>query len=240
MDENKTQAPVTTEAPKAASTQPAAKPGFNGNKQGGHAFGGNNRFGNNSHFGNRNGNGKRSFRGYRGEKLYDEKVVKISRVAKVIKGGKRVRFTALVVIGDRKGKYGYGLGKSTEVPDAIKKALSVARKNMFKISITKNNTITHTVMGHFGATQVFLKPAPEGTGLIAGGAVRAILELAGVKNVYSKIYGSRTQTNAVKATVDGLQQLKNYPDIAFIRHGIVVKQEPVKAEAPKADADADK
>ena len=166
------------------------------------------------------GNNRRGGRGFRPEeKLYDERVVKISRVSKTVKGGKRMRFTALVVIGDGKGKYGYGLGKSIEVPEAIKKAIAAARKNLFKIQITKNDSITHPVMGRFGATKVFLKPAPEGTGLIAGGAVRAILELAGVKNVYSKIYGSRTQTNAVKATVDGLQQLKTYDEVLTKRYG---------------------
>lgn len=173
-------------------------------------------------FNNRRGQGRgngrrRSFRPE--EKLYEEKVVKISRVSKTVKGGKRMRFTALVVIGDGKGKFGYGLGKSTEVPEAIKKALASARKNLFKMQITKNDSITHAVIGQYGATKVFLKPAPEGTGLIAGGAVRAILELAGVKNVYSKIYGSRTQTNAVKATVEGLRQLKTYEEVLSKRYG---------------------
>ncbi|MFA6861039.1 MAG: 30S ribosomal protein S5 [Bacilli bacterium] len=236
MEENKNvaTAPVTTEANKADAA-PAAKvgtrpsrPGFNGHngQRPGNRFGGN----------NRNGNGRRSYRGRGDEQEYDEKVVKISRVAKVIKGGKRVRFTALVVIGDKKGKFGFGLGKSNEVPDAIKKALSAAKRNMYKIKIVKGDTIPHAVTGEFGATKVFLKPAPEGTGLIAGGAVRAILELAGIRNIYSKIYGSRTQTNAVKATVNGLKLLKYYAEVAFVRHGIVVKEEAPKAEAVKADA----
>lgn len=159
------------------------------------------------------------------EKLYEEKVVKISRVSKTVKGGKRTRFTALVVIGDGKGKYGYGLGKSTEVPEAIKKALAAAKRNMFKVTIAKGDTITHTVMGHFGATSVFLKPAPAGTGLVAGGAVRSILELAGIKNVYSKIYGSRTQNNVVKATADALSQLKTYADVELARFGKEVEPE---------------
>ncbi len=189
---------------------------------------GNRRFGQ----GGRRFNGRGNGRGRRvEEKLYDEKVVKISRVSKTVKGGKRVRFTALVVIGDGKGKYGYGLGKSSEVPDAIKKALAAAKRNMFKMTVAKGDTITHAVMGHFGATQVFLKPAPAGTGLVAGGAVRAILELAGIKNVYSKIYGSRTQNNVVKATVDALNQLMTYADVQAARFG-----KEVKAEAPKAEA----
>lgn len=152
------------------------------------------------------------------EKLYEEKVVKISRVSKTVKGGKRVRFTALVVIGDSKGKFGYGLGKSNEVPDAIKKAVAAAKRNLFKITIAKGDTVSHSVMGHFGATQVFLKPAPAGTGLVAGGAVRAVLELAGIKNVYSKIYGSRTKSNVIKATVDGLNQMKTYADVETKRY----------------------
>lgn len=158
---------------------------------------------------------------------YDEKVIRISKVTKVVKGGKRMKFTALTVIGDKKGKYGYGLGKSGEVPEAIKKSLNAANRNMFKVQLAKGDTIAHTVMGHFGATQVFLKPAPEGTGLVAGGAVRAILELAGVRNVYSKIYGSRTQTNVVKATVDALKQLKSFESVNKTRYN---KVEAVEAK----------
>ena len=182
----------------------------------------------------RSGNGGRRFNrdrnahGRKEEKLYDERVIKISRVAKVVKGGKRVRFTALVVIGDGKGKFGYGLGKSNEVPDAIKKALAVARKNVSKLYIAKGDSITHAVMGHFGATKVFLKPAPAGTGLVAGGAVRSILELAGVKNVYSKIYGARTQGNVVKATVDGLNQLKTYEQVSEVRYNKTVVADQAK------------
>lgn len=184
--------------------------------------------------GNRNsGKGGRRFnhdknaRGRKEEKLYEERVIKISRVAKVTKGGKRVLFTALVVIGDGKGKFGYGLGKSREVPDAIKKGVNAAKKNLFKMEIAKGDTVAHSVMGHFGATKVFLKPAPSGTGLVAGGAVRTILELAGIKNVYSKIYGSRTQGNVVKATVDGLTHLKSYTQVSEIRYG----KKPAVADA---------
>lgn len=173
---------------------------------------------------NRNGKdankGGRRFNG-RQQPEYEEKVIRISKVTKVVKGGKRMKFTALTVIGDKKGKYGYGLGKSGEVPEAIKKSLNAANRNMFKVQLAKGDTIAHTVMGHFGATQVFLKPAPEGTGLVAGGAVRAILELAGVRNVYSKIYGSRTQTNVVKATVDALKQLKSFDSVKKTRYNKV-------------------
>jgi small subunit ribosomal protein S5 len=229
--ETKTEA-VKAEAPKAPE---APKAGANTHgRPGNRPFGqGGNRFGN----GPRGQGGHGRFGGRRQspeEKLYDEKVVKISRVAKVIKGGKRVRFTALVVIGDGKGKFGYGLGKSNEVPDAIKKALAAARRNMYVIKIAKNDTISHPIIGTFGATKVFLKPAPAGTGLIAGGAVRAILELAGIKNIFSKIYGSRTQTNAVRATVDGLGKLKTYADVMMVRHGIDVTKKA--EEAPKAAA----
>jgi small subunit ribosomal protein S5 len=162
--------------------------------------------------------GQRKFAPKREEQEYEEKIVKITRVSKTVKGGKRIRFTALVVIGDGKGKFGYGLGKAMEVPEAIKKALASARRNVFHIEIAKNESITHQVYGKFGATQVFLKPAPEGTGLVAGGAVRAILELAGIKNVYSKIYGSRTKNNVVKATVDGLRSLKSYGEVNRVRY----------------------
>lgn len=157
-------------------------------------------------------------RGKKEDDQFEEKVVKISRVAKTVKGGKRVRFTALVAVGDGKGHYGYGLGKSNEVPDSIKKAIASAKRNILTLKIAKDDSVTHSVMGHFGATKVFLKPAPSGTGLVAGGAVRTILELAGIKNVYSKIYGSRTQANVIKATVDGLSQLKSYSDVLEKRY----------------------
>lgn len=209
-------APATAEVKAAPEGRPAAA-GRNGANRG---------------RGGRRFNSRNNGRGRREEPQYEEKVVKISRVAKTVKGGKKVRFTALVVIGDGKGKYGSGLGKSGEVPDAIKKAMAIARKNMGKITLAPGDTITHTVVGHFGATSVFLKPAPAGTGLVAGGAVRAILELAGVKNVYSKIYGSRTQNNVVKATIDGLQHLKTYADVASVRYGkeVVAAHEESKAE----------
>lgn len=142
------------------------------------------------------------------QKDYEERIVHISRISKTSKGGRRMKFSALVVIGNGKGKYGYGIGKSIEVPEAIKKALASAKRDLRTLPIVKNDTIPHTVNGHFGACKVFLKPAPAGTGIVAGGPVRAILELAGVKNVYSKVYGSRSSINVIKATVDGLMQLK--------------------------------
>ncbi len=151
------------------------------------------------------------------EKQYDERVVSINRISKTVKGGRHMRFAALVVVGDGKGNFGYGTGKAAEVPEAIKKAEEAAKKNMFHITIVKNGTISHDINGLFGACQVYLKPAPEGTGVIAGGPVRAVLELAGIKNIYSKVYGSRTPINCIRATVDGLVNLKTSAQVAALR-----------------------
>lgn len=151
------------------------------------------------------------------EKLYEERVVAINRISKTVKGGRRMRFAALIVIGDGKGNFGFGTGKAAEVPDAIKKALEAAKRNMLHISIVKNGTIAHEVYGEFGACKVYLKPAPEGTGIIAGGPVRAILELAGIKNIYSKVYGSRTPINCIRATANGLANVKTSAQIAALR-----------------------
>lgn len=150
-------------------------------------------------------------------KDYTERVVHINRVAKTTKGGRRLRFTAVVVVGYGKGKYGFGNAKAQEVPDAIKKAIEVARKNTFTVELVKGDTIAHEIVGRFGASRVFLKPAPEGTGVIAGGPVRAVLELAGVRNVYSKVYGSRTPLNVIKATDNGLRNLKRADEVARLR-----------------------
>ncbi len=151
-------------------------------------------------------------------KEYEEVVVEINRIAKTVKGGRRMRFSALVVIGNKRGKYGFGTGKAQEVPDAIKKALEAAKRNTFQLHIVKKgDTITHEVIGQFGACKVFLKPAPEGTGIIAGGPVRAILELAGVRNVVSKVYGSRAPINIIRATQNGLASLKSYSEVRALR-----------------------
>lgn len=159
---------------------------------------------------NKANSSKRPFRAKRAPvvKDYEERIVHISRISKTVKGGRRMKFSALVVIGNGKGKYGFGIGKSIEVPEAIKKALASAKTDLKYIPIVKNDTIPHVVEGHFGACKVYLKPAPAGTGIVAGGPVRAILELAGIKNVYSKVYGSKSSINVIKATVDGLEQLK--------------------------------
>lgn len=150
-------------------------------------------------------------------KEFEERVVFINRVSKTVKGGRRMKFTALVAIGDKKGRYGFGLAKAAEVPDAIKKAIEAAKKNMFKIHLVKGDTISHEVIGKFGACNVYLKPAPEGTGVIAGGPVRAILELAGVRNVCSKVYGSRAAINIIRATNQGLESLKSYKETRALR-----------------------
>lgn len=150
------------------------------------------------------------------EKLFEEKVVHIGRVTKVVKGGKRFSFAALVVIGDRKGNVGFGAGKASEVPDAIKKGIEDAKKHMFKINIS-GTTVPHEALGTYGAAKVFVRPAVEGTGVIAGGAVRAVLELAGVQDVLSKSLGSNSPINMVRATMDALLSMKTIEQVAAIR-----------------------
>ena len=146
-----------------------------------------------------------------------EKVVYLNRVSKTVKGGRVMKFSALVVVGDGKGTVGYGLGKAAEVSEAILKGIADAKKNMVKISLA-GDTIPHEIIGKFGAGEVLLKPAPEGTGIIAGGAVRAVMEAVGVSNIRSKSLRSNNPQNVVKATMQGLMSLRTPEEVARIRN----------------------
>lgn len=152
----------------------------------------------------------------------NEKVVAINRVSKTVKGGRVMKFSALVVVGDGKGLIGYGLGKASEVPEAIRKGLEDAKKNMFKISL-KGTTIPHEVIGCFGAGRVLMLPAPQGTGVIAGGPVRAIMELAGVTDVLTKSLGTNNAMNIVKAAAEGLKNMESPEQVAARRDTSVAK-----------------
>ncbi len=152
------------------------------------------------------------------QKEFEERVVVINRVSKTVKGGRRMSFSALVVVGDKKGRVGYGLGKANEVPDAIKKGIEAAKKNVIRIPLVNNKkTIPHEVTGIFGSGEVVLRPAAEGTGVVAGGPVRAVVELAGVEDIISKCIGSRTPINVIQATMEGLKQLKTVNSVARLR-----------------------
>ena len=144
----------------------------------------------------------------------NEKVVSIKRVTKVVKGGRNMRFTALVVVGDGNGHVGAGLGKATEIPDAIRKGKEDAIKNLVSVALDDNNSVTHDIIGNFGSASVLLKKAPEGTGIIAGGPARIVCELAGIKNIRTKSLGSNNKQNVVLASIAGLSQLKTPEEVA--------------------------
>ena len=146
-----------------------------------------------------------------------DKVVTIKRVTKVVKGGRNMRFTALVVVGDGQGHVGIGLGKAAEIPEAIRKGKEDAAKKLITVSLDENNSITHDFIGKFGSASVLLKRAPEGTGIIAGGPARAVIELAGIKNIRTKSLGSNNKQNVVLATIEGLRQLKTPEEVARLR-----------------------
>ena len=151
------------------------------------------------------------------EKLLEELVIDVKSVVKVTKGGRRRRYAATVVIGDRKGKVGLGIGKANEVPDAIKKAIQDANKKMITIPLIDGRTVAHEMVGTSGAARVIIKPAPAGTGIIAGGAVRAILELAGIRDVVSKSLGARTKINTATAALNALKSMKTVEQVAALR-----------------------
>ena len=147
----------------------------------------------------------------------NEKVVSIKRVTKVVKGGRNMRFTALVVVGDGNGHVGAGLGKATEIPEAIRKGNEDAAKNLSSVALDENDSVTHDYIGKFGGASVLLKKAPEGTGVIAGGPARAVIEMAGIKNIRTKSLGSNNKQNVVLATIEGLRQIKTPEEVAKLR-----------------------
>ena len=147
----------------------------------------------------------------------NEKVVSIKRVTKVVKGGRNMRFTALVVVGDGNGHVGAGLGKATEIPEAIRKGKEDAAKNLISVALDENDSVTHDYIGKFGGASVLLKKAPEGTGVIAGGPARAVIEMAGFKNIRTKSLGSNNKQNVVLATIEGLRQIKTPEEVAKLR-----------------------
>src|SRR3954470_10358598 len=157
--------------------------------------------------------GRQMGRQHGDEHEFEDKVIHINRCAKVVKGGRRFSFAAIVVVGDKKGQVGVGLGKAGEVPEAIKKAGKQAKKNLMKVPLD-GNTIPHEVLGHFGVSQVLMKPAPEGTGIIASSSVRAILEVAGIQNILTKSLRRDNPHNVVRATLEALKGLRQFADIA--------------------------
>ena len=147
---------------------------------------------------------------------FKEKLVAVNRVSKTVKGGRNMRFSALVVVGDENGRVGAGMGKAAEIPEAIRKAVEAAKKNLITVPLS-GTSIPHAVNGYFGTSKVVLLPAPEGTGVIAGGAARAVLELSGIKNIRTKSFGTNNKINTVKATIKGLSELRSPEMVAKLR-----------------------
>ncbi|MFH0830868.1 MAG: 30S ribosomal protein S5 [Parcubacteria group bacterium] len=164
---------------------------------------------------------RRESRGRRPKSEFDHKMVDLSRVARVVAGGKRFKFRATVVLGNRRGRVGFGMGKGRDVSSAVDKAARLARKNLVEVPII-NDTIPHEVRVHFGGADILIKPARPGTGIIAGGAVRPVIELAGIRNVVSKMFGSSNAANNVKATIEALSQLRT-PEVLSATRGVTVK-----------------
>ncbi|CUX23729.1 30S ribosomal protein S5 [Clostridium sp. C105KSO13] len=152
-----------------------------------------------------------------GQMELNERVVSIKRVTKVVKGGRNFRFTALVVVGDGNGHVGAGLGKATEIPEAIRKGKEDAAKKLIKVALDENDSVTHDTIGKFGSASVLLKKAPDGTGVIAGGPARAVIELAGIKNIRTKSLGSNNKQNVILATIEGLKEIKTPEEVAKLR-----------------------
>lgn len=210
-----------------ATKVPADKetnPSTSNNQRGGNQRGGNQR-GGNQRGGNQRGGRKGGRFNNRRQTEFEEKVVDIARVTTVVKGGRRFSFSAVVVIGNKKGKVGWGHGKANEVPDAIRKAIKDARTNMIVAPIIDKRTVPHEQVGDFLASSVLVKPAPKGKGIIASGAIRSVVELAGYTDIYTKSLGSRSKTNSVKATIEALRQLRTIEEIAKLRD---VKVEDIK------------
>lgn len=166
---------------------------------------------------NRNNRERNNKREFVKKSPYEEKVISIGRVSKTTKGGRSMRFTATVAVGDRKGRVGLGTGKASEVPEAISKAIKAAEKNVIKVNLVEDRTLSHEVIGVCGAARVLIKPAKAGSGIIAGGPVRNVLELAGVKDIVSKSLGSNTQINTAKAAMDALRRQRSASHIAALR-----------------------